>query len=300
MNTPQGFPDPSFPPNQPTGPTGLAPSSPFGAPNVGPPSSGFGTSSTTPSWMPHDQPTPPSNRGRNIALGVMALIALGGVGAVAYLVTSGNDDASIVAPASTVTTFATVPPSLESVPTVPIVPVITQPPADVPTTVPATVAPTTTVAVVAEPDLFTGNQAADVIAQIGVARGAAPLRMLQAIIYPGYAFAQVQDPSIPVNVDEYQWRGTLGEPAPVTLTGDGDLEANLFSDTEVNWAAIPALVDAALAQIPIEGAEVTHVFVQRDLPFSDAVQIRVFVNGTRGSGYLDADAQGNILAVNQG
>ena len=51
---------------------------------------------------------------------------------------------------------------------------------------------------------------------------------------------------------------------------------------------------------PIEGAEVTHIFIQRNLPFSDVVQIRVFVNGTRGSGYLDADAQGNILAVNQG
>lgn len=86
----------------------------------------------------------------------------------------------------------------------------------------------------------------------------------------------------------------------MTLTGDGDLEANLFSDTEVNWAVIPTLVETALAQIPIEGAEVSHISVQRNLPFSDAVQIRVFVNGTRTSGYLDADAQGTVINVSQG
>jgi len=245
--------------------------------------------------MPQDAPTPPSNRGRNVALGMMALVALGGAAAVAFLITRDGDDAKSVEPATSVT-LATVPATLETAPTV-IVPVITEPTV-APVTVPP--APPTTVAVVAATNLFTGTQAADVIAQIGVARGAAPLRILQAIIYPGYAFAQVQDPSIPVNVDEYQWRDTLGSPAPVTLTGDGDLEANLFSDTEVNWAAIPALVDAALAQIPIEGAEVTHVSIQRNLPFTDTIQIRVFVSGTRGSGYLDADAQGNVLAVNQG
>jgi hypothetical protein len=245
-----------------------------------------------------DEPTPPSNRGRNTALAVMALVALLGAGAVAYLVTRDSDESS-VQPANTIT-VATVPGAVAAstapleTPTAPTIA-----PATVPPTVAVTVAPTTPPAI-AEPNLFTGTQAADVIAQIGVARGAAPLRILQAVIYPGYAFAQVQDPTILANVDEYQWRGTLGSPAPVTLTGDGDLEANLFSDTEVNWAAIPALVEAALAQIPIEGAEVTHVFVERNLPFTDTVQIRVFVNGTRGSGYLDADAQGNIIAVNQG
>lgn len=310
MNTPQ-FPNPQFPSEPPASgppagwppagapPAGGPPNIAFGAPAVGPPTS-FGTPATTPSWMPQDVPTPPSNRGRNVALGVMALIALGGAAAVAFLVTSSDDDPKTVEPATTLA-VVTLPISIPTIPTLPsvTVPEITVAPGDTPTTVPTTAAPATTVPVVEAPNLFTGTQAADVIAEIGVARGAAPLRILEAIIYPGYAFAQVQDPNIPVNVDEYQWRGTLGAPAPVTLTGDGDLEANLFSDTEVNWAAIPALVEAALAQIPIEGAEVTHVIVHRNLPFTDTVQIRVFVNGTRGSGYLDADAQGNVLAVNQ-
>ena len=299
MNTPPEFPKPSFPTGPPTGqPTGFPPRS-DGAPALGPPTRPFGTPSPTPNWMPQDPPTPPSNRGRNVALGVMALVAIGGAAAVAFLVTSGDDDRS-VEPATSVP-IATLPATLDTVPSTSLV-AITELPTIAPVTVPASVAPATTVTAVAveATNLFTGVQAADVIAEIGVARGAAPLRILQAIIYPGYAFAQVQDPSIPVNIDEYQWRDTLGSPAPVSLTGDGDLEANLFSDTEVNWAAIPALVEAALAQIPIEGAEVTHVFVQRNLPFTDTIQIRVFVTGTRSSGYLDADAQGNVLAVNQG
>ena len=299
MNTPPGFPNPSFP-SEP--PVGGPPSGQFGAPSVGPPASPFGTPSSTPSWMPQDTPTPPSNRGRNVALGVMALIAIGGVAAVALLVAGDDSESATVQPESSAAVTA-LPATLPATVPVATVVAITELPTIAPVTVPATVAvvPETTLTTVAfeATNLFTGTQAADVIAEIGVARGAAPLRILEAIIYPGYAFAQVQDPSIPANVDEYQWRDTLGSPAPVTLSGDGDLEANLFSDTEVNWAAIPALVEAALAQIPIEGAEVTHVIVQRNLPFTDTVQIRVFVNGTRGSGYLDADAQGNILAVNQ-
>ena len=301
MTMPPEFPNPSFPSGSPAdGPAG----SPFGAPTGAPPN--FGTAAPTPSWMPQDEPTPPSNRGRNVALGVMALIALGGAAAVAFLVTSGGGDEKSVQPGTTVN-VATIPAvPLDTVPTLPsvTVPVITAPtnttsPVEAPPTVATTPAPATTLPVVEEINLFTGTQAADVIAEIGVARAAAPLRILEAIIYPGYAFAQVQDPAIPANVDEFQWRGTLSAPAPVRLTGDGELEPNLFSDTEVNWAAIPALVEAALAQIPIEGAEVTHVIVHRNLPFTDTIQMRVFVNGTRGSGYLDADAQGNVLAVSQ-
>ncbi|HRE01311.1 MAG TPA: hypothetical protein PLV68_08415, partial [Ilumatobacteraceae bacterium] len=71
--------------------------------------------------------------------------------------------------------------------------------------------------------LFSGTQAGDVIAQVAAARGASPLRLLQAVIYPTYAFAQVQDPGIPANVDEYSWRdGNLSAPAPVRLTGSGE------------------------------------------------------------------------------
>ncbi|MGB8861877.1 MAG: hypothetical protein WCC60_21655, partial [Ilumatobacteraceae bacterium] len=254
-----------------------------------------------PSWMPQTpDPKPSSSKTAYILLACVAAIAIGVIG---FLVT--RDDPKTVQPAATLPTIPpfTIPditfpeitiPTI-TIPTITVPELPTVPSVVVETTVPAT---TTTVAV-APTNLFTGTQAADVVAQIATARGAAPLRILSANLYVEYAFLQVQDPNIPVNVDEYQWRGTVGSPAPVTLTGDGDLESNLFSDTEVNWAAIPGLVEAALAQIPIEGANVSHVSISRNLPFSPDIQIRVFVDGTRGSGYLDADAQGNVLAVNQ-
>ena len=274
MNTPQGFPTPPFP----QGPPGRGPqSTPLGAP------------ASRPSWMPQDQP--PNKSGRNTALAVLALVVVIGAAAVVFLFTRDDDEASVDSPSPA--TQQQVDEVLATVPT----PTVTVPPVTVTSAVVDPLPPPTALA---PANLFTGTRAAEVIAEIGVARGAAPLRILHALIYPEYAFAQVQDPSIPANVDEYQWRGDLSGPAPVTLTGDGDLEANLFSDTEVNWAVIPTLVETALAQIPIEGAEVSHISVQRNLPFSDAVQIRVFVNGTRTSGYLDADAQGTVINVSQG
>lgn len=305
MNTPQQFPPP-FP--EP------APPPPPGPVTAGPPPSPFGTTTSIPDWMP-STPPPARKTGRNV---VIALVCAAGFAAAAFLfLTRDKGDsniskpggAEVVVPTTTATVASEVAPAATLAPELPAtapatvvvetVPVV--PPSGaitLPVTIPAATLPPG--GAIELPSLFTATEAADVIAEVGLARGANPLRILEATIYPTYAFVQVQDPAIPANVDQYEWRGGVGAPAPVTLVGDGDLEANLFSDNEVNWAAIPALVDAALAGIPIEGAEVTHVAIRRNLPFSDQVQIRVFVNGTRSSGYLDADSQGTVINVSQG
>jgi hypothetical protein len=231
-----------------------------------------------------------------------------GLAAGAVLVLSGGDDEASpsatrpvddidedpVAPATDAPTQIDAPVATDA-------PAATEAPASAPSAtepaVPATTAPPISVP---EPvDLFSGNQARSMIAEVAEARGADPLRILRTAIYPTYAFTQVQDPSIPENVDEYGWRdGLLGEPAPVRLVGDGDLEANLFSDTDVRWKAIPDLVAGALSVTEIADGEVTHVIVQRNLPFSDQVVIRVYVDSPRKSGFIEADAQGNVLRVN--
>jgi hypothetical protein len=164
----------------------------------------------------------------------------------------------------------------------------------------ATIAPAPTEAAAAVPatNLFTGERIAGIVEEIAVARGADPLRILSVVIYPDYLNAQVQDPALPANVDQYEWRGRLGSPVPVRLVGDGDIEANLYSADEVDWPAIGALVAAAPGAVAVEGGAVTHLNVQRSLPFSDSIRIRVFVNGTRDSGFVDADANGTIFSVN--
>jgi hypothetical protein len=152
-------------------------------------------------------------------------------------------------------------------------------------------------------NFFADRQAADGVAAIASETGASPLRILEVNLYPTYVIADVQDPNATTNVVEYMLRDNrVGDPAPVTLTGDGDLETNLFSDTDVNWAAIPTLVGSALENIDKDGS-VTHVHVARNLPFSSDIQIRVFVDAGSGGGaggYVDADAQGKIVSVNPG
>ncbi len=215
-------------------------------------------------------------------------------------VPTGIDVPTITAPAGVTVPAAVTVPGVATVATVttPIDPTATT------IAVPVSTLPATTVAVPpttpGEVNFFAGTGITDGVAKIATARGASPLRILEANLYTTYLIADVQDPGTPANVDEFMLRnGTVGTSSPVTLSGGGDLESNLFSDSDVNWNAIPGLVGAALTQIPIEGAKVTHVHVARNLPFSPDIQIRVFVDGTRGSGYLDADAQGNIITVTQ-
>jgi hypothetical protein len=333
MSDQPGFPGPSnYPPQQPIQP------SPFGNPGMQPPmqppmqpgmqppqpfqptfppqqpAMGFGPQGPA-AWGPSfgSSPTPPKGSGGRTGLIIAVSVAVIGLSIAGWLITRDTEDKvarTLDTLNVTVPSFNDVLATTPTIPaiTIPTIPAVTVPGTVVDQTVVPTIAPETTVpapetTLPAPPpaiNLFDGTQANDVIAAIAAARAASPLRILEANLYPTYAFAQVQDPNTPVNVDEFDWRdGNVAPPAPVQLTGDGDLESNLFSDSDVNWNAIPGLVGAALAQIPIEGAQVTHVHIARNLPFSADVQIRVFVDGTRNSGYLDADAQGNIIAVNQ-
>jgi hypothetical protein len=115
-------------------------------------------------------------------------------------------------------------------------------------------------------------------------------KALQMTIHPDQprATVQVQDPAKPTNVDEYEFTGSkVGTPSPVTLTGDGDLEANLFLASTIAWDKIPALMEQAVAEIgPLEGSSgVTHLILQKNLPFDEDTVINIYVDGgTRSSG----------------
>lgn len=298
---PPGFQQPPQPGFQPTFPPQQPPMG-FGQPGPAAWGTGFGSG-----------PTPPKGSGGRTGLIIAVSVAVVGLSVAGWLITRDTANKAVRTLDTLNITVPTFDQVLSTTPTIAQITIPTIPTVTVPSTVvdqtvvPVTTVPETTIPVPvttlpappAATNLFDGTQSGDVISAIAAARGASPLRILEANLYPTYAFAQVQDPNTPANVDEFDWRdGKVAPPAPVQLTGDGDLESNLFSDSEVNWAAVPGLVGAALAQIPIEGAQVTHVHIARNLPFSADVQIRVFVDGTRKSGYLDADAQGNIIAVN--
>lgn len=308
---PPNNPIPPVPPGPPSGgpgpfTTGGVAQPPLGAPSQTPSAAAPGwqyTAGGTPS------PVPSSGGGAGVKIAVVvAVLALIGLAAGAVLVLGGGDDdasPSATRPVDDIDDDPVAPATDAPAPTE--APASSEAPAasDAPASVPAVTEPAqpdTTAAPISVPepvDLFSGNQARNMIAEVAEARGADPLRILRTAIYPTYSFTQVQDPSIPENVDEYGWRdGLLDDPAPVRLVGGGDLEANLFSDDEVRWKVIPDLVAGALDVTEIADGEVTHIIVQRNLPFSDQVVIRVYVNSPRKSGFIEADAQGNVIRVN--
>jgi hypothetical protein len=121
------------------------------------------------------------------------------------------------------------------------------------------------------------------------------IRVLDLKIYADRLHMQVQDSAKPENVDQYDYRGRVSDPIPVKLAGHGDLDANLFDLDEVAFDRIPALVEEAVARMPMEGGKVTHILVRRGLPFTKDVRITVYMDGTRKDGMLKADAKGRVL-----
>jgi hypothetical protein len=113
---------------------------------------------------------------------------------------------------------------------------------------------------------------------------------------------EAQDPAKPANVDAYEFTGSaVSGPEPVKLTGDGNLEENLFSVTEVAWEKLPDLFEQAKASIgELEGSTgVTHFIVKKNLPFDSDTVINIYIDGgTRSSGgYVSFQANGTLKKV---
>jgi len=141
---------------------------------------------------------------------------------------------------------------------------------------------------------------------------AGPIRALQYTQHfpvgdASYAMLQSQDPAVPANVDERDWRDNrVGSPQPVKLSGQGTLEENLFSMDEVNWDAAAANLAGAQALVeqkkggPLDGSTgVTHIIVEKDLPFSANTVVRVYVDGgpRADGGYVQYLADGSLDKV---
>jgi hypothetical protein len=118
-------------------------------------------------------------------------------------------------------------------------------------------------------------------------------------VYPDYAILEAQDPDLPAHVDRYQYRRGDGllDPDPVSMTDqdEQDLGLELFPLDSVEWEKLPGLVEQALTAADVEQPSSVYVDVARDRPTTEAVRLRVWVSGERSSGYLVADARGNVV-----
>jgi succinyl-diaminopimelate desuccinylase len=109
--------------------------------------------------------------------------------------------------------------------------------------------------------------------------------------------AQVEDSARPGDVLEYELESDKPiEPRRAELRGSGELATNLFTLADVALERIPELATLARTQIDAEAGKVVRVLVRRQLPHTDAVRFRVYVDSPRLSGHVDFDASGNPLA----
>jgi succinyl-diaminopimelate desuccinylase len=107
---------------------------------------------------------------------------------------------------------------------------------------------------------------------------------------------QVEDSARSGQVLEYELgQNPATEPRRAALRGSGELAANLFSLKDVAVDRIPDLAALAAKQIDSEAGKVVRVLVRRQLPQTDAVRFRIYVESPRLSGHVDFDASGNAL-----
>ena len=148
-----------------------------------------------------------------------------------------------------------------------------------------------------EQTIFEGGAPGAVAAAFDSAIPGEPTMFQEVLLYPDYAFATAQNNTLPDHFDEYGWRnGTIGSPSP--QQNDAEATDTVFSIDQVNWAGLSALVAGAVDVSKVEQGEVSHVSVSRDtFATAGAIAIRVYVTGPRSSAYIEADANGTVIAI---
>jgi hypothetical protein len=134
------------------------------------------------------------------------------------------------------------------------------------------------------------------------AKVGAPVKVLEMVVYPGWVKCQAQDPKNHEHVDEFELRnGSVGPGAPVKFVGKPptakDLDTVTFDIGTIDFAQVPKMVKDAPVQLKLEDGKTTHMILKRGVPFNNDVRWRVYVSGSRGSGSVEYDPQGNMKKV---
>jgi len=124
-----------------------------------------------------------------------------------------------------------------------------------------------------------------------------PVNVRSFDLYDHYAIFEVQDPTIPENLDTHTYRdGELEDPEPIHVTNSDleELPQRVFLLSEVSWDVVAGLAQTAVTQLGIEDGIVNHMGVGRTY---DTLELRLSlsVSGPRRSGSLEATADGTVL-----
>lgn len=151
-------------------------------------------------------------------------------------------------------------------------------------------------------DLFTSG-APEVLAELSSAAGN-PTQALEVLVYPDYALLAYRDPAQPANIDQRMWRdGEVGPAAPNPTDDrvDADTEPDLFDLAALDLGVLASLTADASARFDLD-VEVSHVIIDRFLPFDDRVLIRVYASptdGRSGGGYVQYTLDGTFVETVQ-
>jgi hypothetical protein len=151
-------------------------------------------------------------------------------------------------------------------------------------------------------DLFTSG-APEALAELATASGD-PTQAIEVSVYPEYAFLAYRDPTRPENLDRRMWRdGAVGEADanPIDDRVDADTEPLLWRLSELDLGILPGLVADAPSHFDLDVA-VSHVIINRFLPFDQRVLIRVYASptdGRSGGGYVQYTIGGTYVKTIQ-
>jgi hypothetical protein len=148
-----------------------------------------------------------------------------------------------------------------------------------------------------EETLFEGAAPGRVAAFFDTQLPGEPTRFTEILLHPDYAFATVQDPNLPANLDQYQFRSAkIGAKSPQTSVDD--VESMLFSAGQINWVAVAQVAEQAPRLVEVADGHVSHIIVNHSaFAPTHAAVVRIYVTGARGSGFLELAPTGEILAA---
>jgi hypothetical protein len=148
--------------------------------------------------------------------------------------------------------------------------------------------------------LFAGGAAGAAAEVIGAA--GQPSRFIEISIYPTYLFVAYVDRVNPANIDERSWRdGEVSEAEPNTIDDrvDADTEPALFTLEGIDLSIVPQLVADAATRYGMP-VDISHIIIDRFLPFDERVLFRVYAtpsDGRSGGGYVSYDTAGSLVKV---
>lgn len=122
-----------------------------------------------------------------------------------------------------------------------------------------------------------------------------PVRMLELVVYPEYAIADIQNPNKKLEADQYKLRnGVVDDGSPLKFTGrqptEADLARTTFALEEVDFTQVPKIAKDAVVALGFEDAKTTHMILERRS--GGQVRWRVYVNSPRRSGSVEFDLKG--------